>query len=538
MSATTAARHRPARRPAPHLPPSPARGLGALVSWPLVGVAVVSAAWALLLRDDARTATAARGVAAPSAPEALVTYLGDPYLIVFFIVPTYLALTTTSITSTAAYPVLARVSTTARWLAWSAHTAIAPTAAIATVWLIAGGLGALGLSWVAGPISDAGIARSQVLQALATQSGGAGTPAWAYVPAQVLLLVVGLLALRTVVALVYLLTRSPGAAPLTAAALWIATIVSFKAPFEGNVGPVDALVLHQGGQYLPWWATAAMPAAAIAAVVATGPVIDRAAALRRATDDSSPVTRAAAWARRPGVVYAAVMAAVVLAVIPQVAATATTPWEVFLSLAWGTSPYGVAPVTFAAFTVVIAGFAYLIALQLHEQLGDRLPYVMIRHRSMSAWTLHLLGRCAAQGAALLAGIFTLTAVAGHLLVDVSTTGTAPAEADPGVITMSGAALHQFALNGVLQLAAYSAALFLITWWTRSPIWSLGAIAAIAALHLPGANAEGWIPVGLNSVGMLTTANPTRMSLELLAINTVLITAALVSVRSSATTERS
>ena len=540
-SVASASRHRaPARWPRRR----PGSGAGALVAsltrWPVLGVLAVCTLWAAALRGDDRSASAAQGLALPTAPEALVAYLCDPYLIVFFLVPAVLAMTTTGMVSAADYPVLSRTRTSARWLWWTVRAAVAPVTAVLIVWLAAGTVTTAGLALSAAPIGAAGIARSQILQALAEQAGGATTPVWAYVPAQVVLLGVGLVALRTVLALVYLLTRSLGALALAGAGLWLATVASFKLPIAGAVGPIDALALHHAGQYLPWWASAAIPAAAIAALLAIAAGLDRATAPRRAAAGRSRDALAVIsdQARRAGVVYAVVVVLAVLAVAPQVAATATSPWDVLLALAWGTSPDGVAPVTFSLFTIVIVGFAHLVSVQLDEQLGDRLPYMMIRHRSMGAWALRLLVRFAAQGAAVLAGVFVLTALLGHLLITPGSV-TAGAGVD-GAPVFSAAVVHQFALNGFLQLLAYAGALFLLAWWTRASIWSLSALAIIAALHLPGANADGWIPVGINSIGMLTAADPTRMSVELIALDAALVTAVFTSVTrtTSITHERS
>ena len=529
-SVAGASRHRaPARWPC-HRPGSGASALGAAAArWPVLGILAVCALWAAALRGDDRSTSAALATVLPTAPEALVAYLCDPYLIVFFLVPAVLAMTTAGMTSAADYPVLSRTRTSARWLWWTVGTAVVPVGAVVIVWFLAGVVTTAGLALSAAPIGAAGIARSQIFQALAEHAGASVVPVWAYVPAQVLLFGVGLVALRTVLALVYLLTRSLGVLALAGAGLWLATVLSFKLPFVANVGPIDALALHQAGQYLPWWATAAIPAATIAALLAIASGVDYAVAPRRAAAGGSRDALAVVsdLARRPGVVYAAVVTLAVLTVTPQVAATATSPWDVLLAVAWGASPDGVAPVTFSLFTIVIVGFAHLVSVQLDEQLGDRLPYMMIRHRSMAAWALRLLARFAAQGGAVLAGLFALTALLGHLLVHP---GAAPAGAGvDGAPVFSAAVIHQFALNGFLQLLAYAGALFLLAWWTRASIWSLGALALIVALHLPGANAGGWIPVGINSVGMLTTADPTRLSVELVAVDALLVTAVLVSV---------
>lgn len=524
------------------------RALGAaLTRWPVLGAGVVYLLWGLVARDEQRSTSAVQAIALPTAPEAILAHLDDPYPLTF-VVPVHLALACASMTASADSPVLARARTSARWLWWSLRAGAASASGFVAAMGLAAVVAALGLSWSPGPISPAAMAHSQVLGVLATQRGGQVVPVLALVAAQLVLLGVGLVALRTVLALTFLLTRSLGALAVSAVAVWVTTVFSSMVPWEGAVGPIDALALHESGQHVVWWASAAVPAALIAALLGVAIVLDRAVAPRRATPGRSRATcdalvawvRARAW--RPGMVYAVVVVLAVLAVVPQVAVTATSPWDVLIALGWGTSPQGASPVTLSLFTLVFVGFAYLVCLQLGEQLGDRLPYVMIRHRSTGAWALGLLTRFAAQGAALIIALIALSAGLGHLLLDVTPSASPPGvmTASGAVITMSPPALHQVALNGALQLFAYAGALFLVAWWARSPIWSLGALALITVLHLPGANAGGWIPVGLNSIAMLTSATPTRMSVELAALDAALVLATLVSVTrtTSTTCERS
>lgn len=523
--------------------------MAAATRWPMLGALVVFLLWGLHLRDGQRAISRNDGVALPTAPEALLGHVGDPYLIVFFVVPVYIALVTTSMTASADYPVLARVRSSPRWLLWGLRTDLAATAVLIAVLIVAGVVTTLGLRVDVGPVSAVAMKHDPTLRIIAEQPGGASASVLLLVVAQVLLLGVGLLALRTLLAVVFLLTRSLGVLALVGAGLWIATLMSFFGSSPYLVGPLDALTLHQAVRYLPWWATTAIPAAAIAVLLCLAWALDQAVAPARASTVAPALTwPMLTWAavasslRRPGVAYGTVVVLAVAAVAPQVAATATSPWDVFLATAWGTSPEGVSAVGFSLFNVIFVGFAYLVSTQLDTELGDRLPYVMIRHRSLRAWTLRLLARFAAQGAVLVAGVLALTAGLGHLLVDVPP-GAGPVgvmTSSGALITMSAPAVHQFALNGVLQLLTYSTALFLLLWWTRSSVVALGALAAIAVLSLPGANAGGWIPVGLNSVGMLTAASPTRMSAELVVLDVVLIIAALWSVTQSGatTTERS
>lgn len=58
-------------------------------------------------------------------------------------------------------------------------------------------------------------------------------------------------------------------------------------------------------------------------------------------------------------------------------------------------------------------------------------------------------------------------------------------------------------------------------------------------QLPGAHTSGWVPVGLSRVATLTTASPTRLSVELVIVDAVLLIAVLLSLARAPTThERS
>ena len=502
--------------------------VGSQVRWPVLAVLGVCLLWGASLRDGARTASEAFGSPLPSAPEAFLAYAGDPYLILYFLLPVYLFTVTSGIVHDGDYPTIIRAGTTARWLLLGVRSGVAPTAALVAAWAAAGTVSTLGLtagaSSITAPVTAAGAASSQVLEALRPT----GAPTLLLALVQVLLLGAALLVLRAALSLVYRLTRSLGALAVAGALVWLASVLSFVLAYTVGAGPIDVLTLHHAVQLVPWWAAPVLPAAVLAACLAVAVVVDR---------GTGPLRAAGEVLRRPTVVYALVCAAAVAAVAPVVAASATSPWDLFLATAWGSSPDGVSPTTFSLFTVVFVGFAYIVSLRLDEELGDRLPYLMIRHRSMTGWLLRLFASFAVQAAGLLAGLFVLTAVLGHLLVP---SGAATGGADAPV-RMSGAALYQFGVNGLLQLLAYAAVLFVLVWWRRSSTWALGALAAFVILSLPGANLGGWLPVARNSVGLLSAGTaPLGISAQLLAVDAALVALAawLVTTSGRTTEERS
>lgn len=179
--------------------------------------------------------------------------------------------------------------------------------------------------------------------------------------------------------------------------------------------------------------------------------------------------------------------------------TSVTVWDTLYSCFYGVSPEGgFSFLSFLFYVVVFMGFVYLFQVYITEYLSGRFYYVAIRYQSLPHWFARLGSRIGLIAAAWLVGLVVLTVVvslaSGQTLEPKITLQT---DIDVNQV------LYQFLINGWLQIMSGILIVFITAWLFKDASYSLIAQGVLALAALPMINVGSWLPVGLNSMGYVS-----------------------------------
>ncbi|WP_338705508.1 hypothetical protein [Priestia aryabhattai] len=148
--------------------------------------------------------------------------------------------------------------------------------------------------------------------------------------------------------------------------------------------------------------------------------------------------------------------------------------------------------------IAFLGFVYLFQLYLNRIMTERLYYLVIRYKSIETWFVQLL-----KGTFLTIPILLL----GFLLITISVGILLGQSLDYKITIVNSVPLnyiiYHFFINGSLQLVNYVLIIFIISWISKEVFHSLIGIGIMMLLMLPMININGILPIGLNSLGYIT-----------------------------------
>ncbi|WP_438350491.1 hypothetical protein ACP8HI_07515 [Paenibacillus sp. FA6] len=176
-----------------------------------------------------------------------------------------------------------------------------------------------------------------------------------------------------------------------------------------------------------------------------------------------------------------------------------TVWDTLYLRFYGVSPEGgFSLLSFMFYVVVFMGFVYLFQVYITEYLSGRFYYIAIRHRSLRHWFARLGSRIALGAVTLLIGLIVLTIVVGLTsgqTLDLKIT------VQPDV--NFNQVLYHFLFNGWLQIMNGIMIVFITAWLSKDASYSLIAQAVLVLIILPMINVGSWLPAGLNSMGYVS-----------------------------------
>ncbi|MBW7453167.1 hypothetical protein ACFOLF_16405 [Paenibacillus sepulcri] len=176
-----------------------------------------------------------------------------------------------------------------------------------------------------------------------------------------------------------------------------------------------------------------------------------------------------------------------------------TVWDTLYLRFSGVSPEGgVSLLSFLFYVIVFMGFVYLFQVYITEYLSGRFYYVAIRYRSLPRWLARLGGRIGLGAVALLVVLVVLTVIVG--LISGQTL-------EPKVTILPdlnfSQVLYQFLFNGWLQIISGIMIVFITAWLFKDASYSLITLGVLVLAALPMINVGGWLPAGLNSMGYVS-----------------------------------
>lgn len=147
--------------------------------------------------------------------------------------------------------------------------------------------------------------------------------------------------------------------------------------------------------------------------------------------------------------------------------------------------------SFAYYVVVFIGFVYFVQLLLQRYLSEMSYFTIIRYRSMSRWFLSwfpkILKSIVVLQFTLMAVTFSIAILKGY------------------AITMPGNVfqiIYHFMTNGFLQILFYVLFVIIVSLFTKDVLKSFIALLVLTIFMLPGFRLNNIVPVGLNSMGYL------------------------------------
>lgn len=174
-----------------------------------------------------------------------------------------------------------------------------------------------------------------------------------------------------------------------------------------------------------------------------------------------------------------------------------TIWDNLYLKFFGVSKQGFKFSNYIFYCVVFLGFVYLFQLYLSSILTERLYYVILRYKSIQVWFLKFIKNIIWKICTLLLLLFLVILISG--LFSGQTL-------ELKITLVSSLAISQilyhFFINGFLQLLNYILIIFIISWIFKDVFHSLVAIGTMMLMMMPSVNIFQILPVGLNSFGYI------------------------------------
>lgn len=166
--------------------------------------------------------------------------------------------------------------------------------------------------------------------------------------------------------------------------------------------------------------------------------------------------------------------------------------HIFIGTFFGTTNEMFSLLSFAYYVVVFVGFVYFVQLLLQRYLSEMSFYTMIRYRSMNKWFLSWFPKILKSIIILLGSLFIITFSVAAL------------KGIPLTLSVDSwfQMIYQFMVNGFLQLLFYVLLVIIVSLFTKDVFKSFIALLVLTIFMLPGFKLNNFIPVGLNSMGYL------------------------------------
>jgi hypothetical protein len=181
----------------------------------------------------------------------------------------------------------------------------------------------------------------------------------------------------------------------------------------------------------------------------------------------------------------------------------------------GTSSESFSYSSFFYYSIVFYGLVYLVNFDISKELDSLGFYKIIRFRSLKKWFWSWF-----RG--ILLRVFFLLLL---FMIFSMTAGVLTGKEIQYKLTVFDAPLYSvfyhFLINGFLQIVIYILVVFIVSWTRKEASHGITILSIFMIIMLPGINQSGIIPVGLNSLVYLEDYSPFRITLILFISSLVL-----------------
>ncbi|MBW0934213.1 hypothetical protein [Priestia megaterium] len=171
--------------------------------------------------------------------------------------------------------------------------------------------------------------------------------------------------------------------------------------------------------------------------------------------------------------------------------------------------------SFFYYMIVFFGLIYLFSMEMNKEIDRMGYYKIIRFRNLEKWFWSWFKKILIKTMLVLILLTTLSFIIGAIMGMKCNFYVTDFESSVLLI------FYQFFINGFLQVVLYILLIFIFSWTRREPVQVLVLISSFMILMLPGVNPLGIIPVGLNSLIYTENFSPFHITLILLIANLIM-----------------
>ena len=164
------------------------------------------------------------------------------------------------------------------------------------------------------------------------------------------------------------------------------------------------------------------------------------------------------------------------------------------------------------YSIAFFGLVYLINLEISREIERMGFYKIIRYRNLEKWFWSWFKKLLLRVIFLLILFMILPIIVGAIVGMKINFNVTVFHTEPYTV------FYHFLINGFLQICFCILSIFIISWTRKEAAHGLILISVFMVLMLPGINQKGVIPVGLNSLVYLVDYSPYRITLVLLIVN--------------------
>lgn len=412
--------------------------------------------------------------------DVILGSLNDIYLIIYYILPLIILISSINIDNTFEYTKLIRQGSYKKWIFAKMRELIKIDIlylGVVTMSLVFAAIGKqISLSW-----SEIGSLNLNGNEILFTLRSFIIQPVFAYI-LQISLFLLCLICIQLLMCIIYGKTKNQLSLHMINAGIFLFASISFKLlpPDFYRISLVNYLSLFHGlagfGSFLPFIILLFV----LAILLASTNLVDK--DLRKTFNQTDKI---------PYIIYFILCILSILFSLNRYHHSGMDLWEVFIGAFYGSTNEAFSIRAFTSYIIIYFGGLYLIQMAIHTYLSDLSYFSMIRHGSINKWLMSWLLKIIINIFIVLLGLLATTIGLAYLFQ----------YRDQNMISV-GQIIYQFMVNGFLQMLVCVVFVILVSYLTEDVFKSLLYLLALTIFMFPGFRIFEYIPIGLNSMSFI------------------------------------
>ncbi|MGG1218216.1 hypothetical protein ABE236_12255 [Priestia endophytica] len=431
--------------------------------------------------------------------------LNDMYIIVYFIIPIILFISTSSILKDFNYQTLIRLGTIKKWILRSFLRFWKKSSVLLLIWAFMSLYMTINLpfSWEWSQFSKSNNVHNDFHETSALFSA----PLWGFI-VQIGLLVLTLSLLHIFLSLIYATTKKKSVLLVICVVFFILGIIGFKL-LPNKYGFLAPTTYFSITKYIHSFVSPLMGLGIVLGCIITCFVY----LLLIDLNIKQYVLSIRSYL--PFLLYLFLCVMGMISTSLSLTAGKNTIFDIWIISFRGASSEFFTYSSFFYYIIVFFGLVYLVNIEMNKEIDGMGYYKIIRFRNLKKWFWSWFKKILIKIAFLLTFLTALSIIIGAIM-------GMKLKFDITVFDLSLYMIfYHFFINGFLQIVLYILLIFIFSWTRRAPVQGLILVSIFMILMLPGINSLGIIPVGLNSLVYLETFSPFYITLILLIANLIM-----------------